>query len=1123
MAAMGTRRWLIGLGVLVVLAGCVASPVSGQQSSGAASGASGASGGVVSASSESEHWASEGAFSGLRARFIGPALMSGRIGDLAVNPERPAEFYVAVSSGNVWKTVNAGITFEPVFDDEGSYSIGCVALDPTDPEVVWVGTGENNSQRSVSWGDGVYKSVDGGSSWEHMGLKDSEHIGMIAVDPRDPDVVYVASQGPLWRSGGDRGLYKTVDGGVTWQRVLHVSDETGINEVHLDPRDPDVLYASAYQRRRHVWTLINGGPEGGLWKSEDAGATWREINVGLPEEDMGRIGLDISPVDPDVVYAIVEAANGESGFYRSENSGETWERMSDHETRSPQYYNEIVCDPVDVDTVYALDVFLHVTRDGGATFEVMPRLNRHVDDHALWINPADPLHMIVGSDGGVYDTYDAGEHWRYKANLPVTQFYRVNVDQSLPFYYVYGGTQDNNTQGGPSRTTDRGGIMNEDWFITVGGDGYETVVDPEDPMVVYSQWQYGGLVRHDRRSGEVSDIRPMERPGDEPFVFNWDTPLVMSPHDNRRLYFAGNFLFRSDDGGGSWRTVSPDLTRGIDRNELEVMGRVQRPDAVAKHNSTSIYGNAVSLDESPVLEGLLYVGTDDGLIHVSEDGGGTWRVVRSEDLPGAPERAYVSCLHASPIDADVVFATFDHHKMGDFEPYVYRSDDRGRTWSSIRGDLGSPDVCYVLRQDHVDEDLLFLGTEYAAYFSVDGGDRWVEIAGVPTIAVQDLELQRRENDVVLGTFGRGIYILDDYTPLRSVSEEALEREAVLFPVKDALLYVERSRLGHTNGRGYQGASFYAAENPPFGAVVTYHLGETIETLREARHAAEEAAEESGEGWSYPSIGALRQEDLEVEPTVMLTVRDARGAVVRRVEGARESGFHRVAWDLRYPSEEPVRLGGADVSDWSSPPRGPLVAPGVFSVTLDVVRGGETRRLAGPERFEVRSLASMGHGATFAASDPASALAFEREAASLRRAVLGAVRSADEALERVAHLRVAIRDTPAAGAEHGARLERIRLGLEDALVTLRGDRTKSERSVAQQPSIAQRIGGVVRGQLYVTSPPDRTDREQFGYASEAFGAVRADLARLIGEELGSLERDLERLGAPWTPGRVPTAE
>jgi len=525
-------------------------------------------------------------FKGLALRNIGPAVTSGRVGDIAVPPGKRGTYYVAVASGGVWKTVNSGTTWEPLFDKEGSYSIGCVTIDPNDPLVVWVGTGENNSQRSVSYGDGVYKSMDGGRSWENVGLRESEHVAKILVDPRNSDVVYAAAQGPLWSSGGGRGLYKTTDGGRTWSPSLKISENTGVTDVWMDPRDPDVLYAAAYQRRRHVWTLVDGGPESAIYKSTDAGASWKKMTNGLPEADMGRIGLAVSPADPDVVYAVIEAAK-EPGFYRSRDAGVNWKKMSEYVSQSPQYYSEIVPDPRDVDRVYSMDTWMHVTQDGGETFKKVGEKYKHVDNHALWIDPDDTDYLLAGCDGGVYESFDRGATWSFKANLPVTQFYRVTVDNAEPFYNVYGGTQDNNTVGGPSRTTTAQGIVNSDWFVTVGGDGFETAVDPQDPNIVYSQAQYGALVRFDKRTGETVDIKPQEGKGEPPLRFNWDSPLMISPHSRTRLYFAAQKLFRSDDRGDSWRAVSPDLTAQIDRNELKVMGRVWSVDAVAKNASTS--------------------------------------------------------------------------------------------------------------------------------------------------------------------------------------------------------------------------------------------------------------------------------------------------------------------------------------------------------------------------------------------------------------------------------------------------------------------------------------------------------------------------------------------------------
>ena len=1048
---------------------------------------------------------SAGLFSGLRARSIGPALMSGRVGDFAVNPRNRAHYFVAVCSGGVWKTTNAGTTFQPVFDSQGSYSIGCLRMDPNNPNVIWVGTGENNSQRSVSFGDGVYRSRDGGKSWKNVGLKESEHIGMIAIHESDPDTVYVAAQGPLWRSGGQRGLYKTTDGGETWERILHVNDDTGINEVHIDPRDPNVLFASAYQRRRHVWTLIDGGPHSGIHKSTDGGKTWRQLSRGIPSADKGRIGLDIAPGNPDVLYAIIEAAQDQGGFFRSTDRGETWEKQSSTMSSSPQYYNEIICDPKNVDRVYSLDTYLQVTVDGGRSFQGVPIRNKHVDDHALWIDPDNTDYLLLGCDGGIYDSYDRGQNWSYKPNLPLTQFYRVSVDNALPFYNVYGGTQDNNSQGGPSRTTSRAGITNEDWFITVGGDGYETQVDPEDPNVVYSQYQYGGLVRHDRRSGQTVDIKPREAPGEEPFLWNWDTPLLISPHARKRLYFAGNKLFRSNDGGMSWKAISGDLSRGLDRNKLKVFDKIQGVDAVAKHHSTSIYGNSVALDESPLVEGLIYVGTDDGLIHVTEDDGGNWRKVGL--FPGVPDLSYVSCLTASRHDADTVFAALDNHKMGDFKPYLLKSTDRGETWSSITGDLADRDIVYSVKQDHEDAGLLFLGTEFGAYFTQNGGDRWIKVLGLPTIAVRDIAIQRRENDVVFGTFGRGFYVLDDYTPLRQVNKELLEQAGSILPIKPALRYVPRSRLGGRNGRGSQGASFYAAPNPPFGAVITYYLKEKLATRRERRKEAEKLAANKGPAVTYPTVEELRAEDEENEPVVRLTIRDQQGNVVRRLKGSRDKGVHRIAWDLRYPSSAPISLSGSR--------SGPLALPGEYSADLAKIVDGETSELASPVKFEVVELG----GSTFEPENREEILAFQQKVARLQRAVGGAVRVADEASERLSYLRRAIDETPAAEPELLVELQQLQLRLRVIVTKLSGDRIKARLQDPTPPSINGRIRSIVGDQWNVTSPPTLTQRDAYEYAGQEFAGVLADLRDVIRQDLVEIEKQLESSGAPWTPGRI----
>ncbi len=1048
---------------------------------------------------------------GLKLRSIGPAINSGRVSDFAVTPGKRHRFFVAVASGGVWKTENGGTTWTPVFDEQGSYSIGCVTMDPANPNIIWVGTGENNSQRSVSFGDGVYRSLDGGATWQNMGLKESEHIGNIIVHPESSNIIYVAAQGPLWRSGGDRGLYMSSDYGGTWERILHISDDTGINELHMDPRDSNVLYATSYQRRRHVWTLIDGGPEGGIHKSIDGGRTWRKLTKGLPENvDIGRIGMAISPADPDVIYAIVEAQRDEGGIFRSRDRGESWEKMSDYMSQSAQYYNELVADPGDVDTFFSMDTWLHVSTDGGKTMSKVGEKLKHVDNHAMWIDPEDTNYWLLGCDGGVYETYDRGKTWSFVENLPVTQFYRVTVDESKPFYYVYGGTQDNNTLGGPHRTLNVSGISNEDWFVTVGGDGYETKVDPEDPNIVYSQWQYGGLVRYDRASGERVDIQPQEEPGEDAHRWNWDSPLTISPHSHTRLYYACQRVYRSDDRGDTWKAISGDLSRGLDRDKLPVMGKIWGMDAVSKNQSTSDYGNIVSLIESPLVEGLLYVGTDDGLIQVTEDGGESWRKV--DGIEAVPEMTYVSRLEASLHDADTVYAAFDNHKTGDFKPYLYVSRDRGRTWSSISGDLPEREVVYSLMQDHVVPELLFAGTEFGLYVTVDEGAHWVRLkGGLPTIQVRDVDIQRRENDLALGTFGRGFYILDDYTPLRSISEKALEADSILFPVRDALTYIEKSSRQMSRGHG-----FYTAENPPFGATFTYYLKEKQTTLLEKRLEEEKKAVEEEADPPLPSMAELLAEKEEVEPRIVLTVRGVNSEVIRRIPGEREKGIHRVSWDLRWPPATPTELEEEkDLAPWDEPPRGPLVVPGRYSVSLELDAGGELTPLAGPEEFDVVPLGL----ATLGAADRDAAMGFQRDVQELRRSVHGALEAAGEAETRIKFLRKAVLDTPGADAEWLAEMQRLQEELNSILLAMRGDPAKSERNVFQPPSIKERVDRIAGSQWYTTSAPTQTNRETFKWAHDAFEVERERLRKLF-DDLSALEERMEAAGAPWTPGRLP---
>ncbi|MCH8963062.1 MAG: glycosyl hydrolase, partial [Bacteroidetes bacterium] len=647
----------------------------------------------------------------------------------------------------------------------------------------------------------------------------------------------------------------------------------------------------------------DGGPESTIYKSTDAGASWDKAAGGLPETDLGRIGLAVTPAAPDTVYAIVEAEHGESGFYRSTDRAATWSKQSDYVSGSPQYYQEIYADPHKFDRIYSLDTFMMVSEDGGKNFVRLGEEYKHVDNHALVFDPDDPDHLLIGCDGGLYETWDRGETYKFFANLPLTQFYKVAVSNDEPFYYVYGGTQDNATQGGPSRTTNVHGIRNSDWFVTVFGDGFDPAVDPEEPNIVYSQWQYGGLIRYDRQTGERIDIKPQPEQ-DAALRWNWDSALMISPHSHTRLYYAAQILFRSDDRGDTWRAVSPDLTRNMDRNQLKVMGRLWSVDAVSKNRSTSLYGTIVAVSESPLVEGLLYVGTDDGLIQVSEDSGASWRKI--EEFPGVPEMSYVHDIEASQHDANTVYAVFNNHKKGDFKPYLLKSTDRGQTWESITGDpsdslrTGLPErgSTYTLVQDHVDEDLLFAGTEFGIFFTVDGGSTWVQLeSGLPTIAIRDLEIQRRESDLVAASFGRGFYILDDYTALRDLDEDLIAQEAHLFPIKKAWMYVQDAPLAGDE-KAFQGASFYTAPNPPFGATFTYYLKESLKTRKQVRQDEEGKLAKENQDVFYPSWDDLKAEDREEEPAVILTVRDEDGQVVRRLAGSTSmssSSLWRITW------------------------------------------------------------------------------------------------------------------------------------------------------------------------------------------------------------------------------------
>jgi len=1057
-------------------------------------------------------------FAGLTLRNIGPSLASGRIADIAIDPADRATWYVAVGSGGVWKTTDKGTTWAPIFDDQGSYSIGCVTIDPNHHETIWVGTGENVSGRHVGYGDGVYRSRDGGMTWENMGLESSEHIAKIVVDPRDSNTVFVASEGPLWSEGGQRGVYKTTDGGATWSESLVVSDKTGVTDLEMDPSDPDTLYAAAYQRRRTIWALLAGGPESGIYKSTDGGATWRELSTGLPSGTMGKIGLAVSPIDPRVVYASIEAGiqNGgdEKGFYRSTDRGESWEKRSDYTSggTGPHYYQEIYASPHVFDRIYQMDVWIHVSDDGGKSFRELGEQYKHSDNHAMAFVADDPGYLVAGCDGGLYESWNGGATWSFVSNLPVTQIYKMALDDDEPFYHVVGGTQDNGTIYGPTATSSIHGVTNRDWIFPYGADGYDCDIEPGNPDILYVTWQGGNILRYDRKTGEALDVKPMPSPDDPPERWNWDAPLLVSPHDPARVYIASQRLWRSDDRGNSWTALSGDLTRGENRYELPMDGSVPGTTALYDTGAMSVFATSTALDESPLVEGLLYLGTDDGVIQVSEDGGATWR--RVESLPGVPAGYFVNDLAASRHDADTVYAVLDNHKTGDYQPYVMKSTDRGRTWSSIVGDLPDRQILWALAEDSKDPELLFLAAEYGIELSTDGGGHWIRLSGgVPKIAFRDLAVQAQHDDLVGASFGRGFFVLDDIAPLRQANVKVLGEEAHLFPVRDAEIYVPSTEL-RVRGKGYQGASFYSAPNPPFGAVFTYTLRDETKLPKAARAEQEAELREQGKDVPFPGYEALREESRAEAAQIVLTVSDADGHVVQRVPGDAGKGFHRVAWNLRYPSSEPTRLEQGEISLWSQPPAGPLVAPGTYTVQLGRMKDGELEPLGEPRSFAVGVLDE----GTLPAADRGAVLAFERRVEELQRRVAAASEVVDETGKRLEFIRKALVDTPRATPELMARARALQLRLADVALELEWDPVRGELNEPAVPTIGERIGRVVGGLWYTTSGPTETQRRSIEIASRRFEELRGRLHELVETDLARLEQDMEAAGAPWTPGR-----
>ena len=1049
---------------------------------------------------------------GLRLRSIGPALMGGRIADVAVHPRDPRTWYVAAGSGGVWKTTNSGVTFTPIFEREASYSIGEVTIDPTNPEVVWVGTGENVSGRHVGWGDGVYRSRDGGRSWQRMGLVNSQHIGRILVDPRDGNTVLVAAEGPLWSAGGERGLYRSTDGGATWTATLQIDEHTGITDLEFDPSNPDVLYAAAYQRRRHVWGFRAGGTGSGLYKSTDNGRSWRKLTQGLPTGELGKIGLAVTPADPSRVYATIEAAGDARGFYASSDRGESWEKRNGYISggTGPHYYQELEASPTDANLVYQMDVFINVTRDGGRTFTTLETgHDKHSDNHALWIDPADGRHLIVGTDGGLYESFDGGQRWRHFPNLPIAQLYKVALNDRAPFYDVLAGAQDLGTLHGPSRTMQREGVRNQDWYVPLGADGYGVAFEPGNPDLMYLMWQEGMLARKDRRNEETVMIKPQPAASDAPERWNWDAPLLVSPHRPSRIYYGSQRVWRSDDRGDSWTPISGDLTNGGERYAQRYYGRTQSVDALYDHGAMSKYATTTSISESPKAEGTLAVGTDDGLVQVTTDGGASWRPVAA--LPGLPPQSFINDVEFSRHDARTLFVAADAHKAGDFTPFAFVSTDLGRTWRSIAGDLPKGSIVWTVQQDDERASLLFAGTESGVYWSPNGGTNWHRLAGLPTIPVRDIALQRRDHDLVAATFGRGIYVLDDYTPLRAIAADVRVDVATLLPVRDAWWYVPYA-VGQAPGRPELGTDDYVSDNPPFGALMTYYVASLPSTAQETRRAEERRLQERGADVPFPGFDRLRAERQERGPQLVLAIRDASGATVRLLEVPARVGLQRVAWDLRLASPEPVDLDPpAFRAPWAGEPQGPLAAPGAYTATLHLVTAAGVRTLGEPQTFTVRPVPTIPGAPDFAA-----VAAFQQRVARVQARVAAANSELGVAREQLRHARASIAAAARPDPALYGRVDSLSTQLAALARRLNGDPVRGALDESQEQSISARLWAAA--QYEHRYPPTATQRREAELAETELTALERDLRTMIDGEFVRLQQAMAAIGAPWSTGR-----
>ena len=1106
---------------------------------------------VVSQSSKDHESLVKSALNGFNFRSVGPAFMSGRIADIAIDPKNENVWYVAVGSGGVWKTENSGTTWKPLTDNMPFYSTGCITIDPHNNSSIWLGTGENVGGRHVGIGQGIYHSKDGGKSWKDMGLKNSEHISKIIVHPEDPNTLWVASQGPLWSPGGERGLFKTTDGGKTWKNTLEINEWTGVTDLVIDPTNPDILYAASWQRHRNVAALIGGGPGTALYKSVDGGDTWSKTNRGLPSSNMGKIGLAISPIKPNVLYAAIELDKRAGAVYRSENSGGSWKKMSNTVSggTGPHYYQELVASPHVFDKIYLMNVRVLVSENGGETFYTMSERRKHSDNHSLTFKANDPNYMLIGTDGGIYESFDDSETWKFVGNLPLTQFYKLAVDDAEPFYNIYGGTQDNNTQGGPSRTFKRSGISNGDWQVVLGGDGHQPATEPGNPDIIYAQSQQGYINRIDMTNGETTSIRPQEGI-DEPYErFNWDAPILVSSHDPKRLYFGTQRVWRSENRGDSWAAVSGDLTKDEERLTLPIMGKVQSFDNAWDVYAMSTYNTITSLSESRIDENILYAGTDDGIIQYTKDGGANWTKMTVDKLPGTPSSAFVNDIKADMHDTEIAYVVLDNHKFGDYRPYLFKTTNGGKSWVSISDGIPDGTLLWRIVQDHVDKNILFLGTEYGVYISLNQGKKWHKFSnGLPTIPIRDLAIQKRENDLVLATFGRSFYVLDDYSALRKIREKTELESSVLFEPRKALQY--NQIYGGTTS---DGMSSYYARNPRYGANIKYFIPEgdasikserisrevfngvdptvteelinagyttaksifeedmrdildntslTRKEVNEARSIVSEN-QKKGANIAFPGWDQLDAEMNESRPKSLVVIKDASGKVVKEISGGYYRGMHEVNWDLTKDYVSTINAGSSYSSGFSR-----WVAPGDYSIELHKSKKGVLTKIAGPVTLSVERIKK----GTLENPESNKHEAYHNKLTELTKEISVYVNRFENSSEKVKSFASMTKYVVEGRQQAENDVNNLREETNQIYSKLYGSKSKKQIGEKEPQSIFNRLSNA-RGGWYSSSyGPTQLHMQSFEIAKEMFKRVKPEMNAYF-DKVEKVGKILEEAGAP----------